>query len=122
MTSPKAIKEFLVTELALCEKEVFAAVFLNGHHQVLSFEKLFYGTIDGTSVYPREVVKRALFHNSSAIIFAHNHPSGQTKPSDADKQITHKLKEALAYIDVKVLDHIIVGGSDTISFAEKGLI
>ncbi len=116
------MKEFLVTELALCEKEVFAAVFLNGQHQVLSFEKLFYGTIDGASVYPREVVERALFHNTSAVIFAHNHPSGQTKPSDADKQITQRLKKALAYIDVEVLDHIIIGGSDTMSFAEKGLI
>lgn len=122
LTSPTKTIQFLQSKLALKEQEVFSCLFLNNQHQVLSYEELFTGTINGASVYPREVVKRALHHNAAAVIFSHNHPSGTPEPSQADEAITTKLNESLELIDVRVLDHIIIGGSETVSFAERGLL
>lgn len=122
LTSPTKSIQFLQSKLALKEHEVFGCLFLNNQHQVIEYEELFTGTINGASVYPREVVKRVLHHNAAAVIFSHNHPSGKPEPSQADKAITRKLQESLNLIDVKVLDHIIIGGSETSSFAERGLL
>lgn len=117
--SPDEAKSFIWAAMQNLEQEVFACLFLNTKHQIISFEKMFFGTIDGASVYPREVVKKALQLNAAAVIFTHNHPSLDPSPSNADISITERLTEALALIDVRVLDHIIVG-SDTYSFAENG--
>jgi DNA repair protein RadC len=122
LTSPEHTKRYLIAELAREEREVFAVLFLDNRHRPLALEKLFYGTIDGCSVHPREVVRRALQMNAAATIFSHNHPSGVPEPSAADRALTAKLKEALALIDVRVLDHIIVAGTETVSFAERGLL
>ncbi|MBY8057062.1 DNA repair protein RadC [Vibrio fluvialis] len=119
--NPDATKTYLSCKLRHYEREVFAVMLLNNQHQLIAFEELFYGTIDAASVYPREVVKAALKANAAAVIFAHNHPSGDATPSHADKQITQRLKEALALVDIRVLDHIVVGDS-AISFAERGLL
>ena len=119
---PRAAHDFLILRFATLEHEVFSCLFLDTRHRVLGFEELFRGTVDGCSVHPREVVKAALRHNAAAVILAHNHPSGDTNPSDADRRITQRLKEALSLIDVRVLDHIVVGGGETTSFAESGLI
>ena len=121
LTSPEDSRNYVKLQLALYEHEVFACLFLDNRNRVISFEKLFHGTIDGASVYPREVVKAALSHNAAAVIFAHNHPSGVAEPSRADEQITKRLKDALALIDVRVLDHLVVG-SEIVSFAERGLL
>ncbi len=121
LTSPDATRQFLSERMRDYTHEVFAALFLDQRHRVICFEELFNGTIDGASVYPREVVKKALQHNSAAIIFAHNHPSGVAEPSGSDISITKRLKEALALIDVRVLDHFVVG-EEVVSFAERGLI
>jgi DNA repair protein RadC len=96
-------------------------MFLDNQHHLISFEELFFGTIDSASVYPREVVKAALKTNAAAVIFAHNHPSGDATPSQADKRITQRLKDALALVDIRVLDHIVIGDS-AVSFAERGLL
>ncbi len=119
---PSDCKDFLSLKLSHLEHEVFSVVFLDNRHKVVAYEELFRGTIDGASVYPREVVKRALQLNAAAVILAHNHPSGNSEPSQSDELITQRLKEALQLMDIRVLDHIIVGGSDTISMAERGLI
>lgn len=119
---PRETKRFLRAKLADSEQEVFGVMFLDNRHRVIAFETLFFGTIDGTSVHPREVVKRVLHHNGAAVLLAHCHPSGVAEPSQADERITQRLKDALALIDVRVLDHIIVAGTDTVSFAEKGLL
>ena len=111
---------FLQLALAQEKNEVFAAIFLNNKHKVLGFETLFNGTIDSSAVYPRVVVQRALDCNAAAIIFAHNHPSGCSEPSTADRQITKRLKDALALIDVRVLDHFVVSRSGYVSLAERG--
>lgn len=120
LTSSIATKDFLRLELAELEHEVFVVIYLDNQHRVIVAEKLFRGTIDGASVYPREVVKEALGHNASAVILAHNHPSGHVEPSHADTRITERLREALGLVDVRVLDHIIVGGMECYSFAENG--
>lgn len=109
-------------KLAGEESEVFSAIFLDNRHRVLSYDELFYGTVSGASVHPREVVKRALQHNAAAVIFAHNHPSGVAEPSRADVGLTRRLKDALALVDVSVMDHIVVGHGETASFAERGLL
>jgi DNA repair protein RadC len=101
---------------------VFACLFLDNHHRVIDYEELFRGTIDGASVHPREVVRRALHHNAAAVIFAHNHPSGVSEPSQADARLTRQLREALGLVDVRVLDHIIVGEGEPRSLAEMGLL
>lgn len=119
--SVSSTKAFLMGAMGCEESEHFGAIFLDNRHCVITFEVLFTGTIDGASVYPREVVKRALQLNAAAVIFSHNHPSGNTTPSEADKRITDRLREALSLIDVRVLDHFIVG-KDCTSFAERGLL
>ena len=121
LTSPQASRDYVKLKLASYQHEVFACLFMNNRNRVITFEELFRGTIDGASVYPREVVKACLSHNAAAVIFAHNHPSGVAEPSVADERITKRLKDALALIDVRVLDHLIVG-EEVISFAEKGLL
>lgn len=123
LTSPQATRNYLCSELQNYSHEVFACLFLDNQHQVIKFEILFEGTLDSASVYPREVVKRALKHNAAAIIFAHNHPSGIAEPSQSDKHITQKLQQALSLVETRVLDHFIVGdGGYAYSFAEHGLI
>ena len=121
ITSPDKTKEFLQLKLGHLEHEVFAVLWLDNRNRVIAFEEMFRGTIDGASVHPREVVKAALKHNAAACIFAHNHPSGVAEPSQADLNITQRLKEALEIVDVKSLDHVIVG-ENTCSFAERGLM
>lgn len=121
-TSPMLVKDYLRTKLVGLEHEVFAALFLDSQHCLIEYAELFRGTIDATAVYPREVVKVALGLNAAAVIFAHNHPSGNPEPSHADMAITTRLKDALALVEVRTLDHIIVGGEATMSFAERGLL
>jgi DNA repair protein RadC len=121
LTSPQASKDYVKLQLATYEHEVFACLFLDNKHRVITFEKLFRGSINSASVYPREVVKACLKHNAAAVILAHNHPSGVSEPSQADLSITSRLSDALALIDVRILDHLIVG-EDVTSFAERGLI
>ena len=121
-TAPDIVKNYLTLSLALEEREHFHVLFLNNQHKLLLDDRLFSGTIDGASVYPREVVKRALQCNAAAVILAHNHPSGICVPSEADKGITDKLKQALSTIDIRILDHIIVGHMETYSFAEHGAL
>lgn len=119
---PERVREFLWLKLAGYDHEVFGAIFLDSQHRVIEYSELSHGTLDSASVYPREVVKAALHHNAGAVIFTHNHPSGESDPSDADRRITKLLKEALGLIEVRVLDHIVVGGSDSVSFAERGYL
>ncbi|MBS7326317.1 MAG: DNA repair protein RadC [Thiopseudomonas sp.] len=120
LESPQAVRNFLKAQLRHQLHEVFACLFLDTKHRVLAFEPLFYGTIDGASVYPRQVVKRALAHNAAALILSHNHPSGVSEPSQADRLLTERLKEALALIDVRILDHFIVGDGEPLSMVEYG--
>ena len=122
MVKPSDAADYLRIKLSGYKNEVFCAIFLDTRHRILAFEELFSGTIDGASVYPRVVVQRVMAHNASAVVFAHNHPSGIAEPSQADQFITKKLKEAMSLIDVQVLDHFVVGDSGTTSFAERGLL
>jgi DNA repair protein RadC len=119
--SPTAVREFLALTLRDLRNEAFHALWLDNQHRVIASEELFRGTIDSTAVYPRVVVERAIHHNAAAVIFAHNHPSGVAEPSLADKQITRRLKDALALIDVRTLDHFVVCDT-TVSLAERGLV
>jgi DNA repair protein RadC len=120
MESPLAVRDYLKAMLRHEAHEVFGCLFLDSKHRVLAFETLFRGSIDSTSVYPRQVVKRALAHNAAALILCHNHPSGNTDPSQADRMLTKRLQEALDLIDVRVLDHFIIGDGDPLSMAEYG--
>ena len=122
LTSPGAVRDFLRLALGARAQEVFMALFLDAQHRVIRAEELFRGTLTQTSVYPREVVKAALRANAAAVILAHNHPSGVAQPSQADELLTRNLREALALVDVKVLDHFIVAGGHALSFAERGLL
>ncbi len=123
MSNPSDTRRFLTARLRGYPHEVFACLFLDNRHRVIRFDEMFTGTIDGASVHPREVVKRALAHNAAAVIFAHNHPSGVAEPSRADETLTRRLKDALALVDIRVLDHLIIGdGEDVVSFAERGLL
>ncbi|MEK6662644.1 MAG: DNA repair protein RadC [Pseudomonadota bacterium] len=122
LSSPQAVRDYLRLQLGAREYEVFMAVFLDTQNRVIAIEELFRGSLKETSVYPREVVKRALAHNAAALIFAHNHPSGVAEPSRADEAITQALKQALALVDVRVLDHFIVAAGGGVSLAERGLI
>lgn len=122
LTNPEITKAYLSTKLRGYSYEVFACLFLDNKNRVITLEELFRGTINGASVYPREVVKRALFHNAAAVIFAHNHPSGVSEPSRSDQQITAKLKQALELFDIRVLDHFIIGDGQPYSFAEQELL
>lgn len=120
--SPRDTERFLLARLAHLEHELFGCLFLDNRHRVLSFDPLFRGTIDGTSVYPREVVKEALRINAAAVILAHNHPSGVAEPSDADERITRRLKAALDLVDIRLLDHLVVGHGQATSLASRGLL
>jgi DNA repair protein RadC len=120
LNSPRSVAEYLKVWLGDKEHECFTVLYLDAQHRLIKAEELFRGTLTQTSVYPREVVKRALQWNSAAVIFAHNHPSGVAEPSRADELLTQALKAALDLVDIKVLDHLIVAGNATISFAEKG--
>ena len=122
MNSPQAVRDYLRTHLACLPHEVFACLFLNAQHHVIAYEQLFRGTLTQTSVYPREVVKAALARNAAAVIFAHNHPSGVAEPSRADELLTQGLKQALALVEIKTLDHFVVAGSQVVSLAERGLL
>lgn len=120
--SPGRVKDYLALHLAGRSQEVFAVLFLDAQHRLLRVEDLFFGTLNQTSVYPREVVKRALALNAAALVLAHNHPSGVAEPSRADEYLTQTLKAALALVDVRVLDHIVVGQGQAVSLAERGLL
>jgi DNA repair protein RadC len=122
LANPRATREFLRTQLRDREHEVFCCLFLDNRHRVICFDEVFRGTIDGASVHPREIVKLALSRNAAAVILAHNHPSGVAEPSQADELITQRLRDALALVDIRVLDHVVVGDGSCVSFAERGLI
>ena len=118
--SPEVVRNFLTLKLAEREHEIFAVLFLNNRHQIIAYEEMFRGTLDGASVHPREVLKTALLHNAAAVILVHNHPSGLPTISRADRAVTQRIKEALALIEIRVLDHFIVAGTTITSFAEQG--
>ena len=122
LASPEDTRRYLQSRLRTHLQEVFACLFLDNRHRVIEYEELFRGTIDGASVHPREVVRRALHHNAAAVILAHNHPSGVSEPSAADAGITQRLKAALELIDVRLLDHFVIGDGPPTSLAERGLI
>ncbi len=121
ITGPETTRAFLTTQLRHRPDEVFACLFLDNRHRILAFEPLFHGTINGASVHPRTIVRRSLQHNAAAVIAAHNHPSGIAEPSSADRQITTQLRDALRVIDVRLLDHFVIG-EEIVSFAERGLL
>jgi DNA repair protein RadC len=122
LTSPEAVRDYLRLTLAALPHEAFVVLFLDSQHRLLAADELFRGTLAQTSVYPREIVKAALGYNAAAVIFAHNHPSGVAEPSRADELLTQALKQALALVDIRTLDHFVVAGSHLVSFAERGLL
>jgi DNA repair protein RadC len=122
MSSPEAVKDYLRVQLGVLEHEVFCVIFLDAQHRIVALKEMFRGTVTQTSVYPREVVKESLAVNAAAVILAHNHPSGVAEPSRADEFLTQSLRQALALVDVRVLDHLVVAGADVTSFAELGLV
>ena len=122
ISSPEDTRHYILARLRPFEHEVFACLFLDSQHRVISFDEMFSGTIDGASVYCREVVKAGLQHNAAAVILAHNHPSGIAEPSRADRRITERLVESLSLVDIRVLDHVVVGDLETVSFAERGYL
>lgn len=122
MTTPSIVKDFVRLKLAELEHEVFSVLWLDSQNRLIEYQEMFRGTLTQTSVYPREIVKAGLAINAAAVILVHNHPSGVAEPSKADELLTDTLNKALALVDIKVLDHIVVGGMDTISFAERGLV
>lgn len=122
LTSPQQVRDYLCLKLGGLSREVFVVLFLDAQNRVLAQEEMFSGSLTQTSVYPREVVKRALHHNAASVIFAHNHPSGVAEQSRADELLTSALKQALALVDIRVLDHFVVAGNSTLSFAERGLL
>lgn len=122
LADPKAARDFLRLRIGRLDHEVFSCTFVDNRHRVIAFEEMFRGTLDGASVHPREVLKAALHHNAAGVIFAHNHPSGVAEPSDADRRLTQRLKDALALVDIRVLDHFVVSSTDVVSFAERGLL
>jgi DNA repair protein RadC len=121
-TAPDGAARYLQAHLSGQPREIFVALFLDTRHRLITTEDLFQGTIDGASVHPREVVRRALFHNAAAVIVGHNHPSGVAEPSADDRRITTRLREALALVDVRLLDHLVVGAGEVVSLAERGLL
>ncbi len=122
LNSPDDLRHYLASQLRGYRHEVFAVLFLDNQNRMIQFEPLFTGTINGSNVHPREVVKRSLYHNAAAVIFAHNHPSGLAEPSNEDVEITHFLRKALAMVDVTVLDHFIIGDGSPVSLLERGLL
>jgi DNA repair protein RadC len=121
-TSPQATRDYLCLQLSERQQEVFCCLFLDCRHRLIEYQEMFVGTIDSCSVYPREVVKAALKVNAAAVILAHNHPSGVAEPSEADQRITARLKSALALLDIRILDHFVIGDNTAVSFAERGLL
>jgi DNA repair protein RadC len=122
LNSPQRVREYLTVQLGALDHEVFGVILTDGRHRVIEYVELFRGTIDGASVYPREVVKLALEKQAAAVVLFHNHPSAVKEPSHADEAITRRLRDALALVDVRILDHLIVAGADVLSFAERGLL
>ncbi|ROT98897.1 JAB domain-containing protein [Marinobacter sp. R17] len=122
LRSPEDTRRYLSSRLGHYPHEVFAGLFLDNRHRIIRYEELFRGTIDGAAVYPREVVRQALDHNAAAVIFAHNHPSGVAEPSQADISLTRRLSDALQLLDIRVLDHMVVGHGEVVSLAERGLL
>lgn len=122
LTSPDLVRNYLSAQLRHQPQEIFAILFLDNQHRLIAYDEIFYGTIDGAAVYPREVVKKALTRNAAACILAHNHPSGVAEPSQSDHRITQRLQEALNLVGVRVIDHMVVGDKEVISFAERGLL
>lgn len=122
LSDTRAVRHYLQHKLAAHEREVFACLFLDARHRLLGFENLFLGSVDRASVHPREVLKRALAHNAAAVVLAHNHPSGHPEPSPSDLRLTEELRQLLAQIDVRVIDHVVVGHGATVSLAERGLL
>jgi DNA repair protein RadC len=122
LSTPQAVRNFLRVKLGMLEHEVFAVIFLDAHLRVIEYVEVFRGTLSQTSVYPREIIKESLARNAAALILVHNHPSGVAEPSLADEALTQRLKDALSLVDVQVLDHLVVAGTDVLSFAERGLI
>ncbi|WP_096663534.1 RadC family protein [Polaromonas sp. AET17H-212] len=122
LSSPQVVRDYLRVKLGALEHEVFAVVHLDSQNRVIEYVEMFRGSVNQTSVYPREVVKEALARNSAALLLVHNHPSGSTQPSRADEMLTQTLKAALALVDVRVLDHVIVAGAEVLSMAERGLL
>ena len=122
LTSPQLVRDYLILKFADIDREVFGCLYLDNRHRVIAYEALFQGTINACSVHSREVVKGALRLNAAAVIFAHNHPSGDPEPSNTDVALTKQLREALSLIDVRTLDHIVVGGRGSVSLAERGLL
>lgn len=120
--SPKTVRRFLVAQLRDFDHEVFSALFLDSQHRMLEFEHLFHGTLNAAAVYPREIIKKALARGAAAVIFAHNHPSGSATPSEADIRLTRRLVDGLGLVDIKVLDHFVVGDGEVVSLAERGLL
>lgn len=119
---PDKTRQFLKCKISILEHEVFVGLFLDNQHRVIAYKELFRGTIDGASVYPREVVKEALSVNAAAMIIAHNHPSGVAEPSQADEHITQRLKDALEMMGIRLLDHLVIGSEDIVSLAERGVL
>lgn len=122
LANPASTRQFLQMHLRDEPREVFAALFLDSQHRLLAFESLFFGTIDGAAVHPREVARRCLCHNAAALIVAHNHPSGLAEPSQSDRRITERLRDSLALLDIRLIDHVVVGANETVSFSERGWI
>ena len=122
LSSPQDARNFLVAQLQDRQYEVFCCVYLDNRHRVIEFEELFRGSINGASVHPREVVKNALARNAAALLIAHNHPSGVAEPSNADRLITQRLYDALALVDIRLLDHIVIGDGELVSFKERGIL
>lgn len=122
LNSPNDVQNYFMHKLSTLEHEVFCVLFMDNQHHVLAFEEMFRGTVNAANVYPREIVKQALLLNAAAIIIVHNHPSGEPEPSQSDRAITKQVKDAMALIDVRVLDHFIIGGDRCVSFAERGLL
>ena len=121
-TDPESVKSYLTSQMRHLPHEVFSCLFLDNQNRLIHYEEMFKGTLDAASVYPREVVKQVIYHNAAAVMFAHNHPSGVAEPSQSDERITSKLVAALALLDVRVLDHFIVGDGQVVSMAQRGLI
>jgi DNA repair protein RadC len=122
LSDPEATRDYLISLLRDRQREIFLALYLNNRHRVICHEELFKGTIDGAAVYPRVVAERALSHNAAAIIVAHNHPSGVSEPSSADEAITRRLRDALALLDIRLLDHFVIGDGRPVSLAERGIL
>jgi DNA repair protein RadC len=122
MREPEAVRAFLMAQLRDRPYEVFCCLYLDNRHRLIAFEELFRGTVDGANVHPREIVRQVFLHNASSVIVAHNHPSGEAQPSLADELITRRIREGLAFLDIRLLDHLIIGDGQTFSFAEAGLL